>query len=258
MRTVSIQRSHDEPPVGHDGAKAPVSRAHQAHDASTLRPEEAGADVARLGVLAGGVATAILAFCHALNAAAFGGDLSALDANEEANVFTWASSAAVFAGALAAALFAVLLPARRARFTAVALLLAFFSADDVAQLHERLNRFGQSWTVWVIPLLLVALVLLWRTAAELPDRVRRLVYVGIALLGLAVAMEALQRLWLDEEGTWLWYLHTGVEEAAELLGWSLVATAFVSALVTTLLSARTEPPPRPSATPPESELPSKV
>jgi hypothetical protein len=179
-----------------------------------------------------------LLLCHALNAAAFGGDVEALDANHEGNVFTWASSAAVFAAALGAALLAVLVDARRARLTTLALLLAFLSADDVAQLHERLNRFGQSWTVWVIPLLLGVLLLLLRTAAEFPRRLQRLVHVGVGLLGLAVGMETLQRLWLDEEGTWLWYLDTGVEEAAELLGWSLVATAFLGVLVLTLLGTR--------------------
>jgi hypothetical protein len=192
----------------------------------------------RAGILTGLVATAALLLCHTLNGAAFGGDVDALNADHEGNLFTWASSAAVFAAALGAALLAVLVDARRTRLTTLALLLAFFSADDVAELHERLNRFGQSWTVWVIPLLLSVLLLLLRTAAEFPRRLRRLVHVGVALLGLAVGLETLQRLWLDEEGTWLWYLDTGVEEAAELLGWSLVATAFLGVLVLTLLGTR--------------------
>ena len=190
---------------------------------------ELAARLRRLGIALTVAAVAVQSVLHAVNAVFLGADVEILDADAEATPATWASSVAVFAAALAAAMLAVAVPSRRRLFGVLAAVLAFLSLDDVAQFHERLNRFGETWTLYALPLLALTLVLLWRVAQTLSRPERRLVYLGLSLLVLAVAMETLQRAWLDgyEEGSWVRELDTGLEEAFELAGWGLVATALV-------------------------------
>jgi hypothetical protein len=179
------------------------------------------------------VATVLLqSLLHAVNAVFFGADVAVLDANEEGTPATWASSVAVFAAALGAGLLALLQPGARLLLAVLAAVLAFLSLDDVAAFHERLNRFGEAWTVYAVPLLALTFVLLWLVAGRLSRADRRLVHLGLAFLAFAVVMETLQRLWLDgyDEGTWVWELDTGVEEAAELAGWGLIATGLLAAV----------------------------
>jgi hypothetical protein len=201
--------------------------------ASSPRPPGADADptvrLRRLGVTLTVAAVAVQSVLHAINAVFLGADVEILNANEEATPATWASSAAVFAAALAAAMLAAAVPWRRWLYGVLAVVLAFLSLDDVAQLHERLNRFGEAWTLYAVPLLALTFVLLWQVARNLFGPERRLIYGGLGLLVVAVGMETLQRIWLDsyEEGSWVFELDTGLEEALELAGWGLIATALV-------------------------------
>jgi len=75
-----------------------------------------------------------------VNGLVFDGRYIQLDLDREFNVFAWASSAATFAAAFAALLAAVALEEGRARWATFATILAFFSADDLLVLHERLTR----------------------------------------------------------------------------------------------------------------------
>jgi hypothetical protein len=194
--------------------------------------DAAAARIRRLGVALVVAAVAVQSVLHGVGAAFLGGDVELLDANEEATPATWASTAAVFAAALAVALLAVVRAQRRWLYGGLAALLAFLSLDDVAQLHERLNRFGEAWTVYAVPLLGLTLILLWQVAQDASSGDRRLIRIGLALLVLAVVMETLQRLWLDgyDEDSWVWALDTGIEEASELAGWGLVATALLAVM----------------------------
>ncbi len=75
-----------------------------------------------------------------VNGLVFDGRYGQLDLDREFNVFAWASSAATFAAAFAALLAAIALDEARARWATLAAILAFFSADDLLVLHERLTR----------------------------------------------------------------------------------------------------------------------
>jgi hypothetical protein len=195
-------------------------------------PDSPQARARVIGVALTAAAVLVQSLLHAINAVFFGADVAVLDANEEGTPATWASSVAVFAAALGAGLLALLQPTARLLLAVLAAVLAFLSLDDVAAFHERLNRFGEAWTVYAIPLLALTFVLLWLVAGLVSRADRRLVHAGLAFLAFAVVMETLQRLWLDayEEGTWVWELDTGVEEAAELAGWGLIATGLLAAV----------------------------
>jgi hypothetical protein len=185
-----------------------------------------------IGVALTAAAVLLQSLLHAVNAAFLGADVGVLDANEEGTPATWASSVAVFAAALGAGLLALLQPGARLLLGVLAAVLAFLSLDDVAAFHERLNRFGEAWTIYAVPLLALTFVLLWLVTGLVSRADRRLIHIGLAFLAFAVLMETLQRLWLDgyEEGTWVWELDTGIEEAAELAGWGLIATALLAAV----------------------------
>ncbi len=123
-----------------------------------------------------------------------------LGADSEANAYAWAGSVATFGAAFAVLVLYGLL--RQVGLLVLALILTYFSLDDVATLHERLARraedsFGlpeDSWrAIWIfayVPLLLVTVVLLIAVARSAIPRVRRFILAGLGLLGLALAAEA--------------------------------------------------------------------
>jgi len=89
------------------------------------------------------------------------------------------------------------------------------------------------WTIFYLPLLLVAGALLWELPRILWAPAARFVRGGLGLLVGAFAVEVLGALtrWLEEESDTAWpdNLRTGVEEGLELAGWILIATGLLTA-----------------------------
>ena len=167
---------------------------------------------------------------------------SALDANDENNVFSWASSVATFSAAFAAFLRAAVVTGGRAKFLALGGILAFFSLDDAVVVHERiaanvLDAVGGSqdldsvvWPALYLPLLAYVVILLVGVARRSDGRTRRLLYAGLAALASAVVLEAAFAAWSTSEtvGGSVHAVVGGAEEVAEVGGWILIAAALTT------------------------------
>jgi hypothetical protein len=168
------------------------------------------------------------------------GFIRLLDLNHEANIPAWYSSILLLAGACVAGLVgAATRGAHGQGWKGIALVMAAFSLDEIAGIHERLvlpaehiGPFGSIRNVtWVLVGVVVvgALVALFlRTVLESPPRIRRAVLVaGAIYAGGALGMESLGGLWALSHGhvNWMHAVLEMLEESAELLG----ATLFLDA-----------------------------
>jgi hypothetical protein len=234
----------------------PQRSAVQARSTSLATPPVDDA-VGRL--LRAGTVLAIAAALVSGAASARPGDWLAFDLNPsgEGNIFAWASTVAAFGAALAAALHALVFRARRRLFAALAAICAFLSLDDMATVHERLGAkvfdqwlglpdylSGQLEITLYAPLFASALVILWTLSREEPRRIAATLVAGVALLVFAVACEFVgvgTRRLADEGVTWVNEVRIAVEEAAELSGWILVATALAAVLLVSLARLATTP-----------------
>jgi hypothetical protein len=175
-----------------------------------------------------------------------------LDVGGEGNAFAWASTVATFAAAYASALLAIVWRERAVRFATLAVCFAYFSLDDMAQIHERAgaslfhktlelpsNVSEQLELTLYAPLFLLALWVVWSLIGEMPPRTSRILVTGVALLGLAVVAEfsGLVTRRLEEHDVPLVNgVRLGIEEAAELAGWILVASALTALFCAMLAS----------------------
>ena len=197
-----------------------------------------------LGIRLALAAVAVQTVAHLVNEFALDGEISNLDADAEFATFAWAGSVAIFAAGLAVTLLATVERAPRL-FYLVGAVLAFLSLDEIVQIHERLaleltegfelpDYVGvRLWLVLYGPLLLALALVLWRFAAGLNNTGRQTLVQGLGLLVIAVGLEAvgLPTKWLDDRGVeWPDVLRIAAEEAAELGGWILVATALLAVL----------------------------
>jgi hypothetical protein len=217
-----------------------------------------------VAVVAAVIATAVQTVVHLVGLAFFDLEIEVLNADADTSVFAWASIVATFAAAFAALLLAVASwPVRAARYGALAGILAFFSLDDMVQIHERVSRVWRQlgipedwhlarllWPAIFLPLLVLAFVLPWQLGSTARPHARRLVRSGLLLLVGAVALEAASPLLFQfgwDHRTWPHELEVVAEEGAELAGWILVA-AGVSAVALRELAASALPsygaPPR--------------
>jgi hypothetical protein len=172
---------------------------------------------------------------HLLNALTL--EKRALNVNFEDNPFAWASTVATFSVAFVATVRAAGLRNGRVRYVLLASVAAFISLDDMVAIHEDVGTaaadlFGlpQSydsvlWPAVYFPLLALGLFLLFSLAREAPERPRRFIYAGLALLAAALAAEVLSGPWTGGEEEWPHILEGAFEEAAELAAWILVASA---------------------------------
>jgi hypothetical protein len=205
------------------------------------------------GLVLAVVAVTIQTAAHLLNAAFIG--TVALNANAEGNVFAWASGAALVAAALACALHAWLVQDGRRAFVAVAAMLAFLSLDEMTAIHERIVarvvELGDLpiawdsvlWPVLYAPLVGAVFVLLLVLASAAPPRAGRFIVVGLGLLVAAVVAEVASAP-VSTGSNWPHVLEGAVEEAAELGGWIVIATALA---VISLTALRGVVAPRPHA-----------
>jgi hypothetical protein len=209
-----------------------------------LAPEERIADrLLRVGLVAGAVAVAAQTVAHGTNEILFDSRYDPLSADVDWSIFSWASSVATFAGALAAAILAVAVRRTRRRFAVLAVLLVFFSLDDIARAHENVAGLAVDvlgtpsyvgrllWELIYAPVLLLAFVLLWLTAQEAPARPRRAIQYGLALLVAAVVAEGATTLWFaggGKRGSWPHVAEVTLEEAAELAGWIAISSGLLA------------------------------
>ena len=172
-------------------------------------------------------------------------DIDALDADEELNVFAWASSMSTFAAAFFLFVPAVAVPTLdRIRLVAAGA-LAFFSLDDAVGFHERLAERSVQvldtavsverivWPIIYLPLLVFVFVILFRMARRHPDVIGTALLAGLALLALALLGEVTSAAYVDGDAdTWGSIIEVAVEEGAELAGWILIAGALAARLYT--------------------------
>lgn len=206
-------------------------------------------------VVVAGLAVAVVAVlvqtaAHLGNAAFLDNRFTLLSADAEGTPFSWASTVACFAAAFAVLLAAAAFPALAPRLLLLAAILAFFSLDDAVGLHERLGAEVLSpllglpaytsrllWPAVYVPLLLLAVALLWRLAREGPTRARHSVRLGVALLAGAVAAEAASTLLFRlgvTHGDRIDFFEVALEEGVELAGWIFVAAGLTSCALHTL------------------------
>lgn len=118
-------------------------------------------------------------------------------------------------------------------------ILAFLALDEVLRIHERVGwraarLLGLSgdwdsviWPVLYVPIMLTVVALLVLLARRSSRTVRNAVYTGLGLLATAVLIEVASAPF-STESTASGAVHAiagGVEEASELAGWLVVATA---------------------------------
>lgn len=199
--------------------------------------------VLSLGFVAVAVAVAVQTIAHLTNAFFLDYAIRNMDADADGNALSWATSVSIFTAALGAFLVSLFAWVPTRRFVSLGAVFVFFSLDEVAAIHENLGSTtaraldiptagGRAlWPILYLPLLVFAVISLWRLAASAPDRIRRVILLGLALLACAVVAEAMTTLWSSEGSRPLIDdLEVAAEEGAELAGWILVATAFAAIL----------------------------
>ncbi len=210
-----------------------------------MREREASERILEAGALVAAVGGILLVLATLANQFVISPDVSSIDGRVEHSVWTWASSAATFAGAFVATVWLVVSPRRRLNVITIVVTLAYFSLDDMLELHEEVGSdvgeslalpdwVGGRWLLAYPPLLVLAVWALVGATWNETAKVRRAMLAGIALLGIGLVRElvgiATKHVQLD--GTaWPHAVRGAFEEAAELSGWIVVASALTATLV---------------------------
>ena len=162
------------------------------------------------------------------------------DLSHEANIPAWFSSNLLLSGAVVAGLVGAATRGAHAQgWRGIALVMAFFSLDEIAGFHERfvipaeyIGPYGSIRNItWVFVGVVVtgALVALFlKTVLASPPPIRRAVLVaGAIYAGGALGMETLGGVWALHHGevNWMHAVLGVLEEGGEMLG----ATLFLNA-----------------------------
>jgi hypothetical protein len=189
---------------------------------------------------------AVQTLVHLTNALALDYRVWNMSADADGNALSWLSSTTTFTAALAAAAVAVARPEVRRRTAALAVLLAFFSFDDIVAIHEAVGEHvtGQLpvrgelarvvWPAIFFPLLAFVAVVLLQVRRLAPARAGRLLTLALAMLLVAIVAEAAWATWFVAGGaieTTPDAIEVAVEEGLELAAWVLVAGALVATAV---------------------------
>jgi len=232
---------------------ATVTRADTAAAATPPEPPAAPSSerLLRAGVAVGLAAVLVQTTAHLVDAFAFDYRYEFLDANSEQTAFSWASSSATFAAAFCVALLALTRPGLPRWLVALALVLAFFSLDDMLAFHERVSRAtfatdlglpkqsaSRLFPVLWLPTLAYGFLGLFKLARESGRRVRRALEVGLACLIAAIAAELFPTVF-GLEGVFEFHgtadgIEVAFEEGVELFGWILIAAALAAAVCETV------------------------
>jgi hypothetical protein len=238
-------------------ARAAAERVHE----SVWLPSHDVDRVLNTAFVLAAVAVVAQTVAHFTNALAFDYRYFQMDADQDGNAVSWASSVATFAVAFCAVLLGLLARDRAWRFFAFAVVIGFFSLDDSVTIHEQIASWVTRvlgieeifsrvlWPTFYLPLLVFAGVTLWRLAAPAPDRIRRTIWLGLALLATALAAELVSVLWSHSDPTHRTLVddvEVAVEEGAELAAWIVLAAALAGLLVDHVArAAGPMPPPEP-------------
>ena len=176
-----------------------------------------------------------------------------LNADDEGTVWSWASSGTTFAAAVAALVLLAVRPSATVPLAVLAATFFFLSMDDAITLHERIvhsrvESLGPIddgarvvWPLLYLPVLAAAFVLAWTLAQVVPQRVGRLLRIGLVLLVAAIAIEIAAAGLVEagyESDSFVHNVEVAVEEGLELSGWMLVATALFAAAIAWAAPAR--------------------
>jgi hypothetical protein len=208
------------------------------------RAVDLGGRVITVGFLLAALAVAVQTFAHLMNAFVFDYGVWNMDASQDGNAFSWASSVATFGAALGALLLGLRTAVPAWRLVLLAVVLAFFSLDDVVAIHEKLAfaDYGADipklirrafWPVLYLPLFAFVTWMLWQTAVRAEDRLRRAIQLGVGLLAVALVAEGVATIWWsedDRERPLVDDLEVAIEEGAELVAWILIAAALFALL----------------------------
>ena len=201
-----------------------------------------------LGLKIGVVAVSAQTILYVLDLA-LPGSRRLLDADDDLSAFSWLAVAAAAVAAVAALGMAALLGERTRTYYALAAILAFLSLDDMVQIHEELGvrarisgvEYSERflWPIVYLPLLAGTFLLLETIARSEPAAVRRSIRLGLALFSSAIVLEVAAIAILDDDLSTVqkavYFLEVTVEEAAELGGWMLVASALTATLASGLV-----------------------
>ena len=131
------------------------------------RAGDASERILKAGAIVAAVGGILLVLATLANQFVIAPDVSSIDGRVEHSVWTWASSAATFAGAFVARVWLVVSPRQRLNAVAIVATLAYFSLDDMLELHEEVGSdvaerlalpdwVGGLWLLAYPPLLLIA------------------------------------------------------------------------------------------------------
>ena len=175
-----------------------------------------------------------------------------LDADGDFSIWAWGSASTVFVGALASVMLGLTVTRGRVgAYFGVAAIMAFLSLDETVGVHERITNDLPAllgvpvyysrviWPAVYLPLLATLAVLLLVTSRRLAARPARLVRLGLLLLAVAVAAELASTALVADGQTGRsvpYAVEVAVEEACELGGWILIATALMAGMASQLLA----------------------
>jgi hypothetical protein len=219
-------------------------------DAGAFSAGEAEADrLLAFGVRLAVIAVALQTLSQLAHWFVFDGGLKDLGADEDVNVWAWASSAATVIAAFMALALADVLPRARGRLVVLTLILAFFSLDDLIRLHERVGtRFREDilglgdgfgrvfWPLLFLPLLAAAFLLLWWLASRAPRRAGLAIRLSLGLLAFSVLAEEASAIIVRTVGaeSAAYGIEVAIEEGAELGAWIVIAFALAATLAASL------------------------
>jgi hypothetical protein len=211
-------------------------------------------DLVVAGVTLALAAVAVQTALYLVDVYALDRRVGTFDLDSEGGFPAWAASVATFSTGFVALLLSFVEPARRLGLLALAAATTFFSFDESIVLHERLGLavtgaldlsdkyLRVAWPAVYLPLLAAVAALLFQLARTSTGSARRLLAVGLVLLGGAVGLE-IAGLGLDliprlTETAWLYTFQIALEEGAELAGWILLTTGLAVRLLARAGSGR--------------------
>jgi hypothetical protein len=164
-----------------------------------------------------------------------------LDANGEFNPFAWAHASLIVLAAFGATLHALADRGRRWVPLALAVILAFFSMDEILMIYERLARAvldsagwhevwdSVLWPVLYFPLAAAMVLLLWKVMKPSPERLRRYGIIGVLWLVAAVILEIASAAYSTDLENAVHAWEAVFEEGAEFIGWTMIAASLNAA-----------------------------
>jgi hypothetical protein len=187
--------------------------------------------VVTIGVAAATVVVAAQISAQLIDFWALGLRIVALDSNQGDSIFGRIESLAVLGSVSALVVFM-----RRSGATAVPLLLTaatgWLFVDNVSKLHEG----APAWVLITYAALLAFTAIgFWQLSTPFAPRVRRLLRMGLLLLGASLAIHrlgphALMALGYGRDG-WEYQVKVALKEATQVGGWILVTTGVAAAAV---------------------------